>query len=138
MVSPDPTSMSSSSRSVFLAILTIAALLLSACGGASSNAAKTTATPITTATPAPSITSVYASAGDNALYALRADTGVVRWKYQAMKQPEILGLGTTTMYIVDPADKLLTAISKTDGTLLWKSQAPVCDSDPLTSDATHV
>jgi outer membrane protein assembly factor BamB len=125
-------------RGLLLVFITLTALLLSACGGASSSAAKSTATTLSTATPLPSIPSVYASAGGNTLYALRADTGAVRWKYQATKPPQLMGLGDSAIYIIDPADKLLSAISQADGSLLWKSQAPICDSVPLASDATRV
>jgi outer membrane protein assembly factor BamB len=137
MASSNHTGMRFSSRTVLLAFIVLMTLLLSACGGATSSGT-TTSTATATLTPTPKTPSVYTSAGDNALYALRADTGAVRWKYQATKPPQIMALGASAIYIIDPADNLLSAISQTDGALLWKSQAQVCDSVPLTSDAARV
>jgi len=129
------------SQSMLLPLIALIALFLSACGGATSSGSTTataTATATATPTPTPKTPSVYTSAGDNALYALRADNGAVRWKYQATKLPQIMALGSSAIYIIDPADELLSAISQTDGALLWKSQAQVCYSVSLTSDAARV
>jgi outer membrane protein assembly factor BamB len=137
MASSNHTGVRFSSRTVLLAFIVLMTLLLSACGGATSSGT-TTSTATATPTSTPKTPSVYTSAGDNALYALRADNGAVRWKYQATKLPQIMALGASAIYIIDPADKLLSAISQTDGALLWKSQAQVCDFVPLTSDGAHV
>src|SRR5262249_9975951 len=94
--------------------------------------------PTPTATSTTSHSSVYVGAADDALYALRASDGSVRWKYQATGYPLVAALGDGMVLATLSNDTHLIAVSTGNGARLWRSQVQACGEVLAASGTVYV
>jgi outer membrane protein assembly factor BamB len=96
------------------------------------NGIATWAKPAFTSLPQPAGRTLYASGGRNEVFALRSATGQQLWS-RPLGGDSVLALGGTAVYAAC-TDKTLSALSATDGQVLWTHRAEILQPPLLTSD----